>query len=84
VAGAKVKVFNDAARTTLVKEFVTDKSGNFYTTTDYLAQLTNADKQYWVTVTDADGNGAKNMMSPKVTGQCSQCHVGGQRIWINQ
>lgn len=89
-AGAIVKIFNEkppasgADTRTPVKEFVTDKSGNFYTTTDYLAQLTNANKEYWVTVTDADGSGAMRMNSSKVTGQCSQCHVGGQRIWINK
>ncbi|NBO37568.1 metallo-mystery pair system four-Cys motif protein [bacterium] len=89
-AGAIVKIFNEKPPTSgsdtrvPVKQFVTDKSGNFYTTTDYLAQLTNANKEYWVTVTDADGSGAKSMGSSKVTGQCSQCHVGGQRIWINK
>lgn len=89
-AGAIVKIFNEKPPTSgtdtraPVKQFVTDKSGNFYTTTDYLAQLTNTNKEYWVTVTDADGTGAKNMNSSKVTGQCSQCHVGGQRIWINK
>ncbi|MBM3383243.1 MAG: metallo-mystery pair system four-Cys motif protein [Betaproteobacteria bacterium] len=84
VAGAKVRIYNDSARTNLVKEFVTDKSGNFYSTSDYLAQLTNANKEYWVSVVDSDGTGEKKMMSPKITGQCSQCHVGGQRIWINK
>ena len=88
-AGAIVKIFNEKPPTGTdtrvpVKQFVTDKSGNFYTTTDYLAQLANSNKEYWVTVTDADGSGAKNMNSSKVTGQCSQCHVGGQRIWINK
>lgn len=89
-AGAIVKIFNEKPPTSgadtriPIKEFVTDKSGNFYTTTDYLAQLTNANKEYWVTVTDADGSGAMRMNSSKVTGQCSQCHVGGQRIWINK
>jgi uncharacterized repeat protein (TIGR04052 family) len=84
VAGAKVRIYADSARTKLVKEFVTDKSGNFYSTSDYIAQLTNANKEYWVSVVDADGTGEKKMMSPKITGQCSQCHVGGQRIWINK
>lgn len=84
VAGAKVRIYDDSARTTLVKEFVTDKSGNFYTTTDYLKVLSNDGKQYWVRVTDSDGSGEKKMMSPKITVQCSQCHVGGQRIWINK
>lgn len=89
-AGAVVKIFNEAPPSsgsdtrTPIKQFTTDKSGNFYSTTDYLTNLTNAGKQYWVTVTDSDGSGAKNMMSPKITGQCSQCHVGGQRIWINK
>lgn len=90
-AGAIVKIFNEkhpsagAPDTRIpVKELITDKSGNFYTTTDYLAQLTNANKEYWITVTDSDGSGAMNMNSAKVTGQCSQCHVGGQRIWINK
>jgi hypothetical protein len=67
-----------------LKQFITDKSGNFYATTDYLAQITNANKEYWVSVTDADGTGEKRMNSSKVTGQCSQCHVGGQRIWIDK
>ncbi len=89
-AGAIVKIYNEKPPTsgtdtrTPVKELVTDRSGNFYTTTDYLAQLTNANKEYWVTVTDGDGSGAMKMNSSKVTGQCSQCHVGGQRIWINK
>lgn len=89
-AGAVVKIFNEKPPSsgsdtrTPVKEFTTDKSGNFYSTTDYLTELTNAGKQYYVTVTDSDGSGAKNMNSPKITGQCSQCHVGGQRIWIDK
>ncbi|MFZ9520728.1 MAG: MbnP family copper-binding protein [Silvanigrellaceae bacterium] len=90
VAGAIVKIFNEkppasgADTRVPLKQFITDKSGNFYTTTDYLAQITNANKEYWVSVTDADGTGEKRMNSSKVTGQCSQCHVGGQRIWIDK
>lgn len=89
-AGAIVKIFNERPPATgadtrvPLKQFVADKSGNFYTTTDYLAQITNANKEYWVSVTDTDGSGGKRMNSSKVTGQCSQCHVGGQRIWIDK
>lgn len=90
VAGAIVKLFNEKPPTTgpdsrvPFQQFVTDKSGNFYTTTDHLAKITNANREYWVSVTDADGTGEKRMNSSKVTGQCSQCHVGGQRIWIDK
>lgn len=90
VAGALVKIFDEAPPSAgadnrvPIKTFVTDKGGNFYSTTNYLNELSNSGKQYWVTVTDSDGSGAKKMMSPKVTGQCSQCHVGGQRIWIDK
>jgi hypothetical protein len=83
-SGAKVKLFSDAARTQLLKEFVTDASGNFYTTKDYLSEIDNPEKQYWVTVTDSEGGSAKNMMGAKMSGQCSHCHIGGQRIWINK
>jgi uncharacterized repeat protein (TIGR04052 family) len=83
-ADAKIVIYNDFARTQIIKELRTDRSGNFYTTLDYLSQLNNPNKEYWVTVMAGDGSGEKKMMSSKITGQCSQCHIGGQRIWINK
>jgi len=91
VPGAMIEIFDVAKPTSgpdnrsPVKKFFSDKSGNFYTTTDYLSTaITNANKEFWVRVSAGDGSGVKYMNSSKVTGQCSQCHIGGQRIYIDQ